>query len=890
MTDRREDLQKGLGNQYILEREIGRGGMAIVWLARDVKHQRPVALKVLLPSLAQSLGPERFRREITTAARLQHPHILSVHDSGKAGDQLWFTMPYVRGESLRERLRRENRLTVDEALRITREAAQALAYAHTEGVVHRDIKPENILITGDGSTLVADFGVARALGTEEVTGEHLTQTGSAIGTPTYMSPEQATGQKEVDGRADQYALAAVCYEMLVGEPPFSGANVAALMAARFSTPVPDAQQKRIEVPARVASALKKALSLQPTDRFPDMADFMRALTGTQSGFTPVDAKTLSTPALRRSPRGAVLAAAVLLVALAAAGLFIWRRGTVVAPAAVAPAAAAPASAAVTRLAVLPFENLGDSADAYFADGLSDAVRGKLAAVQGMQVTARTSSVQYRNSSKPPKQVGQELGVDYLLTGTVTWARGPNGTSRVQVNPELVQVSTGSTKWQQPFDASLTDVFKVQADIAGKVATALDVALGTSDRTRIVERPTENLAAYDAFLKGEAVSQGLSVNDPAGLRSASGYYHQAVALDSNFALAWTQLSRVHSLIYSFASSTQEEVRKAQDALGRAQALAPERPATLLAVGQFEGYVRGDWKAAAEAYETGLRLSPTNTDLLSAAARAELSLGQWDQAMAHLEQAQQLDPRSVATVDNLTRSLVYLRRWSEARSAADRGLAVAPATSQVILWKALAYLGEGDLAGARRVLEEAERVVGPVTLAVFLSTYHDLVWVLDAPRQALVLAAPVTAFDNDKGSWAMVRAEIYWLRGDSALARVWGDSAAVAFDAQSKAAPNDAQLYALKGVAFAYAGHKPEAILAAQRAVTMWPPSKDAYIGPYLMHQLARVYIITGEKSKAVELLDQLLHIPYILSPQRLRIDPNFTPLRGYPGFERLLTGS
>ena len=615
MTDRREDLQKGLGNQYLLEREIGRGGMAIVWLARDVKHQRPVALKVLLPSLAQSLGPERFRREITTAARLQHPHILSVHDSGEAGDQLWFTMPYVRGESLRERIRRENRLTVEEALRITREAAQALAYAHSEGVVHRDIKPENILITGDGSTLVADFGVARALGTEEVTGEHLTQTGSAIGTPTYMSPEQATGQKEVDGRADQYALAAVCYEMLVGEPPFSGANVAALMAARFSTPVPDAQQKRIEVPARVASALKKALALQPADRFADMADFMRALTGTQSGFTPVDARTLSTPALRRPANRSAIAAAVLFVALAAAGLFLWKRGS-----RVAPVAAALSPAGVTRLAVLPFENLGDSADAYFAEGLSDAVRGKLAAVHGMQVTARTSSVQYRNGNKPVKQVGQELGVDYLLTGTVTWARNPNGTSRVQVNPELVQVSTGSTKWQQPFDASLTDVFAVQADIAGKVASALDVALGTSDRTEIIERPTENLGAYDAFLKGEAVSQGLSLNDPPSLRSASGYYRQAVALDSNFALAWAQLSRTHSLLYSFASSTQDEVRQAQDALARAQALAPDRPATLLAVGQFDGYVRNDWRAAAEAYETGLRVSPTRTDLLSAAARA------------------------------------------------------------------------------------------------------------------------------------------------------------------------------------------------------------------------------------------------------------------------------
>ena len=884
MTDRHDELQKGLGNQYTLEREIGRGGMATVWLARDVKHQRPVALKVLLPELAQSLGPERFRREITTVARLQHPHILSVHDSGEAGGQLWFTMPYVRGESLRERLRRENRLTVDEALRITREAAQALAYAHAEGVVHRDIKPENILISRDGSTLVADFGVARALGSDQDDGDHLTQTGSAIGTPTYMSPEQATGQKEVDGRADQYALAAVCYEMLVGEPPFTGHNVASLMAARFSTPVPDAQQKRIEVTPRVAAALKKALALQPGDRFPDMAEFVRALTGSPSGFTPVTTQTVTTTTFPR-PRRGILMAAAAIVALAIIGIMLGTRAK-----GGSPGVAAAAPSGITRLAVLPFENLGDSADAYFADGLSDAVRGKLAAVHGMQVTARTSSVQYRASSKPPKQVGQELGVDYLLTGTVTWARGPGGASRVQVNPELVQVSTGSTRWQQPFDAALTDVFKVQADIAGKVAAALDVALGTSDRTEIVERPTENLAAYDAFLKGEAVSQGLSVNDPASLRAASGYYRQAVALDSNFALAWARLARAHSLLYTFAASTPAEMSNAQDALSRAQALAPDRPSTLLALGQFSGYVKGNWKAAAEAYEKGLQLAPGQTDLLSAAARAELSLGQWDQSMAHLEQAQRLDPRSVVTVDNMTRALVFLRRWSEARSAADRGLAVAPATSQVILWKALAYLGEGDLAGAQRVLQEAERVLDPATLAVFFSTYHDLVWVIDPPRQALVLAAPLAAFDNDKGSWALARAEIYWLRGDSALARAWGDSAAAAFDLQSKGAPEEAQLHALKGVSLAYAGRKAEAIRAAEHGVALQPLSRDAYNSPYVMHQLARVYVITGEKAQAVEQLDQLLHIPYILSPQRLRIDPNFTPLRGYPGFERLLTGS
>ena len=884
MSEVRQDLEAGLSGQYTLEREIGRGGMATVWLARDLKHQRPVALKVLLPELAQSLGPERFRREIATAARLQHPHILSVHDSGEAGGQLWFTMPYVHGESLRERIRREGRLAVDEALRITREAAQALAYAHAEGVVHRDIKPENILITRDGSTLVADFGVARALGTEE-RGDNLTQTGSAIGTPTYMAPEQATGDRGIDGRADQYALAAVCYEMLVGEPPFTGANVAQLMAARFSTPVPDAQQKRAEVPPRVASALRSALALKPDDRYADLPEFMRALTGSQSGFTPVHSQTLTSPVVVKSKRGRYVGLAVLALAAAVAVTLIMRGRT----GGVAVAASPADAPGVTRLAVLPFENQGDSADAYFAEGVSDAVRGKLAGVHGMQVTARTSSVQYRHAGKSLQDIGRELGVAYLLTGTVSWSKS-GGTSRVRVNPELVEVSTGSSKWGQPFDAALTDVFQVQADIAGKVASALNVALGSKERTDIAERPTENLAAYDAFLRGEAVSQGLSVNDPQSLRAAVGYYRQALALDSSFALAWTQITRAHAMLHFYGTSAPEEAAAAQDALRRAQGLAPSRAATLLAAGQFDGMVKRDWAGALDIYEQALQLAPANPDLLSAAARAELSLGRWESALNHLESAQQLDPRSVATLDNLTRTLVFLERWPEARAAADRALIVAPATPQVIEWKAMSYLGEGDLAGAQRVLREAERVLDPTPLSAFIANYNDLFWVLEKPRQELVVTLPVSAFDGDRATWAMVRAQIYRLWGDSTHMRAYADTAAREFEAQSRAAPQDGQAPAIRALALAYLGRKAEAIAEAERAIRLVPLGRDAYIGAYMQHMYVRTLIAANETGRAVQELDKLLRIPYFISRPYVRIDPGYERLRGNPAFERLMSGS
>ena len=300
-------LIAGLRDAYVLERPLGDGGMSTVWLAQDLKHERPVALKVLKPELAKNLGPERFRREITTAARLQHPHILSVFDSGETAGQFWFTMPYVEGRSTRDRLVQERRLPVGEAVRIVREAAQALQYAHEHGIVHRDIKPENLLLTEDGSTLVADFGLARIVGSEAAGTAQLTQVGTAVGTPAYMSPEQATGDDNVDARADQYALAVTLYEMLTGEAPWSGPTTAALMAQRFTEAPPSARAKRPEVPPKVDEALQRAMAVKANDRFASVQEFASALADTS------DAERIR----RRTLVLAGIAALVVLGALAA---------------------------------------------------------------------------------------------------------------------------------------------------------------------------------------------------------------------------------------------------------------------------------------------------------------------------------------------------------------------------------------------------------------------------------------------------------------------------------------------------------------------------------------------------------------------------------------------
>jgi serine/threonine protein kinase/TolB-like protein/tetratricopeptide (TPR) repeat protein len=886
-----------LAGAYALERELGRGGMATVFLAQDLKHKRPVALKVLHPELAHALGPERFQREIELAARLQHPHILTVLDSGETGTReagggghLWFTMPYVEGESLRDRLRRERQLPVDSALQIAREAARALDYAHQHGVIHRDMKPENILLTRDGSTLVADFGIARVLsgGAES----KLTETGMVVGTPAYMSPEQASGDRNLDARTDLYSLGVVLYEMLAGEAPYTGPTAQAIVAKRLTEQVPSVRRIRPTVPDAVDQAIRRVLSPVAADRFATAGEFARAIQPQASEPAATAAESLlatrptqtaagnSLPAGRR--RTPVLTNTLLLGFLLGVGvLFAWRRSH----------RAGDDGGEGKVLAVLPFTNLGDSADAYLADGITSELRGRLSQLTTIQVIASGSSNQYRGTTKSPQEIARELGADYLLTATVQWEKLPGRQSRVRVSPELVDVTPGHaprTKWQQPFDASITDVFQVQADMASQVASALNVALGAGERRTLTQRPTENLAAYDAFLKGEA-TQGLTIVDGPSLRSAVTYYERAVALDSNFTEAWVQLARAQSAYYYNVVPTPASAEAAKRAAERAVALAPGKPETQLALGAYYQSIPLDYARALASYETGLEAAPDNADLLAAAALTQQSLGRWDAAVKHLERAGTIDPRSVPAPRRLSHSLLRLHRYPEALAASNRGLALAPTNLDLIEGKAMIYLAQGDLAGARAVIRQVPSGVEPTALVAALGTYWDLFWVLDDEHQQLLLRLSPSVYDGDRGTWGIVRAQTLYLRGDLAKARIYADTARLGFEEVLAATPNDPQRRVFLGLALAYLGRKTDAMREGERAVALQPASTDAYTGTYLQHQLARIYVLVGEHDKALDQLESLLRMPYFLSPGWLRIDPSFAPLKGNPRFERLAKG-
>jgi TolB-like protein/tetratricopeptide (TPR) repeat protein len=866
---------------YEILAPLGAGGMGEVYRARDSRLGRDVAVKVL-PAELSSDGERlrRFEKEAKAASALNHPNILTVHDIGAQDGVPYVVSELLEGETLRDRLASgafSPRKAIDDALQI----AHGLAAAHEKGIVHRDLKPENLFVTKDGRIKILDFGLAKLTQpetpgvrvTENSTLSAGTEPGVVLGTLGYMSPEQVRGQP-TDPRSDIFSFGAILYEMLSGRRAFQGRSAADTMSAILREDPPELSESGRNVPAALEHIVQHCLEKDRDNRFQSAKDIVFNLSEQSSPTVTSGPHLAAPPAGKRY----VIIAAVAALLLAIAGVFLlqWLHKS------------AGEAAGVKRVAVLPFENLGTAEDDYFADGISDAIRGKLTSLLGVEVIARASSMPYKKTTKAPKQVAQELNVRYLLTATVRWQKAA-GVSRVQVSPELVEVKESgapTSKWQQPFDAALADVFLVQSDIATRVAQALGVALGAGEEKRLGEKPTQNLLAYDAFLKGEEVWHSMAA-DPASLRRALGFYEQAVALDPGFEQAWAQVSHANSILFANSIPVAERAEYARRAAEKAIALAPDRPEGYLALGDYQRAVVHDFSRAIEQFSRAQRLAPGNVSALRGVALVEENLGRWEAAVEQLRQAERLDPRSVHGHFALGDALLHLRRYSEAREAQDRGLALAPDSLALIMGRALTFLAEGDLAGARSVLKAVPKGVEPTALVAYLANYGDLAWVLDEEQLSLLLRLTPSAFDDDRGVWGICLAQAYALKRDAAGLRSHAEEARRAFEDQLRTAPQDATRHVVLGLALAYLGRKQDAVQEGERGVALMPVTKDAYFGPAVQHQLARIYIFVGEPEKALDRLEPLLKIPYVLSPGWLKIDPDFDPVRNNPRFQRLV---
>jgi serine/threonine-protein kinase len=635
-----------LDERYAIDRELGHGGMATVYLATERKHGRQVAIKMLHADIAASVGAERFLREIGILARLSHPHIVPLIDSGDANGTPYWVSPFVPGGSLRDRLDREHRLAVRDAISIAREVAMALDYAHRNGVVHRDVKPENILFA-DGHAVLADFGVARTISAADT--EVVTEAGTALGTPAYMSPEQASG--DILGAAsDIYSLACVVYEMLAGEPPLRGSNVRATLAKQVTVTPRAIRVLRAEVPAAVERALARALAKVPEHRFPTVMAFADAL---RDGGAE-DVSTWTAPA--------------------------------------------------RSIAVLPFVNASPAPEnEYLSDGLTDELIAALARVEGLRVASRTSVFALKGKPLDVRAIGALLGVSEVLEGTVR----TSGT-QLRVTVQLTSTDDGRLLWSQRYDRTLHDVFEIQDEIANTIVDTLRVtSFGESVRPS-PRRYTENVKAYSLYLRGRFA---WNKRTQEGVTEAIAFFEQAIAEDPSYALAYTGLSDAYALGVDYRSVPVDDgLRHANIYARKAIALDDELAEAHASLAWCLFIYEWKWAEALREFERAIELDPRCASARQWYAFALASRGELDKALVQGHSAQELDPSSVSARRSLAWLYYYARRYGEARYHLERALAMNPEAEETYRVLGLTLAISGHAPEAERVLRRATTMHG------------------------------------------------------------------------------------------------------------------------------------------------------------------------------------
>jgi serine/threonine-protein kinase len=619
-----DTLRVALSDRYRLDGELGRGGMATVYIAEDLKHGRKVAIKVLGPDVSGGSVPERFLREISISARLVHPQIVPLHDSGRSGGFLYYVMPYLGCETLRARLQREGRLPMADAVRMGRAVAAALDYAHRSGVLHRDIKPENILLH-EGEAVVSDFGIARALFAMVSERGGVSEPGLAIGTPAYMSPEQASADAELDGRTDVYSLACVIYEMIAGQPPFAGTPARVTMTRHVMEPATPVRGLRADVPVALEQALARALAKNPADRFATAGDFARALEESLGGFATPPQEGAARPDRR-------------------------------------------------AIAVLPFVNASPDPDTeYFSDGMTDELIDALTKVEGLRVASRTSVFALKRRESDVRTLGALLGVAVVLEGSVRRAG-----NRLRVTARLTDVADGRHLWSERYDRDAGDVFAVQDEIAGTIVRTLRGTLLGELGDLTPRRYTANLSAYNLYLKGRYCWNKRSGE---GLGEAIAYFEAAIREDPSYALAYSGLADCYALHVDYrgmpvAEAMARSRELALKALGLDDTLAEAHTSLAWVTFLYDW----DWAGADRGFRRAIELNPRYATARQWFAWLLVSQGHTEGAIAEARTAAALDPASVSIRRSLGWLNYYARRPEAAADHLQRALAMDPTSEE------------------------------------------------------------------------------------------------------------------------------------------------------------------------------------------------------------------
>lgn len=876
-----DELNRGttFASRYEVIEELGSGGMGKVYRVFDTKIEEEVALKLIQPEISSDKKTiERFKNELKVARKIAHRNVCKMYDLGQEEETHYITMEYVPGESLKSMIGMMGQLSAGQVVFIAKQVCEGLAEAHRLGVVHRDLKPSNIIIDREGNTHILDFGIARLLRAKGITDPE-----KIIGTPEYMSPEQVEGE-EVDHSSDIYSLGVILYEMTTGRLPFEGDSPLSI-ALKHKTETPqDPRGINIQIPEGLCQLILKCMKKDKEKRYKDTQELLSELIKIEKGISTVERVV---PARKRTSSReiavtfrkpwAMIAGLIAVVVVAVIAFLFFTREAPLSP-----------SPETKMLAILPFENLGPPEDEYFADGLTEELTSRLSALHGLGVISRTSAKQYKDSAKTTRQIGEELGVDYILEGTVRWDRSAEGKGRVRVTPQLIRVSDDTHLWSDSYNRALEDIFTVQSEIAEQVAKQLDIVVLEPERKVLYAKLTDNLEAYDLLLRANKHFDLGIINRITGeLDQAVELMKKAIELDPDFTFVYIGLAHIHALAYhSGIDRTEERKVKAREAVDKVLELEPDLPEAQLALGRYYYYVIQDFERTVEVFESIQKARPNLTP--SYLGAIQMRQGNWEQAAEIYEKSYKLNPRN-SGVAHFT-GLIYerMRKYEEAADWFDRALSI----NADAIWSQFGrvriyYLLNGDTEKARALLE---------TLPPH--RFNDYWWIingmLERNFQGVLGRLDSLSYDVAEGEYFnfykhLAYAMVYHALNNQSLVKTHAEEVRIVLEEALREHPEDSRIHTSLGLVYAYLGRKEEAIREGKRAVSLYPLSKDAYGAPHYVNSLAMIYTVVGEYKEAINQLEYLMSIPSgdIVSIPVLRLDPMWDPLRQHSRFQSLL---
>jgi serine/threonine protein kinase/tetratricopeptide (TPR) repeat protein len=853
-------------SHYKIIEKIGAGGMGEVYLAEDTELDRKVALKFLPSYLCQDEDCRvRFKREARAAAKLNHPNIVTIHEVGEYQGRPFFAMEHVEGQTLKDFSAGKD-LTIKQILELGIQISEGLNAAHEKGVIHRDIKPSNILIDSHGRAKIVDFGLASVTGTDK-----LTKTGSTLGTIGYMSPEQVEG-KEIDQRSDLFSMGVVLYEFITKQNPFKrDSEAATLKAVSDDSPEPLARFKR-DTPDGLQAIIDKALEKDVKTRYQHADGMLSDLMRVKGSLKSRDSKASFSSVMRR-PKRILWAAEILAVTVAVIILLIfkpWNTGN------------DPPEPERIMLAVLPFENLGDPEDEYFADGMTEELISRLAMIGKIGVIAPTSTRQYKGSGKSVTKIAEELGVHYIVQGTVRWNK-IHDTTIVRITPRVISTNDNTLLWSSNFEKPLIRAFTIQADIGTQIAEAFGIALLDHEQTAISNVITTNAEAYQSYLRAKQYYSLGWFDKVSDLHTAERYLLRAVELDSNFAQAYAELGAIAlSMRVMAIGDFEEKLSLSKQYIDRASELDSLLPDVQIASGRYY-LARLEFDKALGKFERALSLQPNNTQALIAVADINSHYGNWEMAVQGFRKAVELAPTDAQALLRLGHVLGFRRNYPEALLYFDSAISVSPSSRAYGMRGFFTLLKTGNTDSILHYADQADLLGFDWSATTFHRILCD--WFdRDFKEALMILDAQKDKLGIDW--YYIVKSEAFRLAGEIDLSRLYADSAKEYAKHQLISKPEDNFTLIILGWADAILGKKENAIQAGLKAIQI-NRSQNAWDVPRIIHLMAVIYCILGEYEKAIDQLEDLLTHPGDESVKTIMRWPQFEPLHDHPRFQALI---